>query len=84
MGNYEHLSKKDIDAIMGLVLMRRDFKKPVIRVIPFSKTRALVVGGREGEVGDLFSDLSVSKRGGRWVVQYAGVSHRIVASGKAQ
>jgi hypothetical protein len=83
MGNYEHLSKKDIGEITALVLMRGDFRKPVIRIIPLSKTRSLVVGGRERKAGDFFSDIGLSKRGGRWVVQYAGVSHRILALGKA-
>jgi hypothetical protein len=46
--------------------------------------RALVVGGREEHAGDVFTDIGVSRRHGRWVVTYPSNRHRIIAVGRSQ
>lgn len=82
MGRDPVLSTKDIQQITEVLLERADFRQPIIRIIPFSKARALVIGGRENQVGDRFSDISVSKRVGKWVVSFPGELHKVEALGR--
>lgn len=83
MGGGQSLSEHDIQQITALALQQRGFRRPVIRIVPVYDRHALVVGGGEDHVGDIFTDLGVAQRHGRWVVAYPIDSHRIVAVGRS-
>jgi hypothetical protein len=76
------LSARDIAQIRALVLGRSDFRKPIIRIVPFSARRALVVGGMEDKIGSRFSDISVAKKSGTWSVNFPGELHEVIALGR--
>ena len=82
MGGDRHLTESDIHDITALALRQPQFRRPVIRIVPVYEDHALVVGGREDHGGDIFTDFSVARRQGRWVVAYPVDSHRVTAVGR--
>jgi hypothetical protein len=84
MGAGQSLSEHDIQQITAFALQQPGFRRPVIRIVPVYDRHAVAVGGGEDRVGDIFTDLGVAQRHGRWVVAYPSDSHRIVAVGRSQ
>lgn len=84
MGGALRPGEQAIRQIAAFVLHCSDFRQPLIRIVPMAEDRVLVVGGHEEQVGDVFTDLGVSQRHGRWVVTYPGENHRIIALGRSQ
>jgi hypothetical protein len=78
MGGDHRLSAADIKQISQLVLQRKDIRKPIIRILAFDKARALVDAGREYRAGDIFDDVALAKRQGRWVFTTAVTPHYLV------
>jgi hypothetical protein len=79
MGRDQQLSDSDIQQMISLVSRRPDFRKPVIRIVPMYEGYVLVIGGHEKRVGDVFSDLGVAKRRGKWIVAYPVNLYRVIA-----
>jgi hypothetical protein len=59
-----------------------EFLKPILRVFAVRGPNAVVLGGRQEHVGDVFSEIGLRKRGDKWVVAYPVSSHRVIAIGR--
>ena len=82
MGGYRQLSDADIQEITALVMHQPQFRRPILHIFAVYSPNAVAVGGRESQVGDVFSDIGLEKRHGKWVVAYPASSYRIVATGR--
>jgi hypothetical protein len=82
MGGDHRLAEADIQQITSLVMRRSDFRHPLIRIFPVYEQRALAIGGHEDHVGDVFTDIGLTRRRGRWVISSPADSHRILALGR--
>jgi hypothetical protein len=84
MGGDHQLTQHDIQQITPLALHTPSFRQPIIRIFPVYEHHVIVVGGAEDHVGDVFTDLGVAERRGRWVVAYPVDTHRITAVGQSR
>ena len=78
------MSNDDVQQITALVSSRRDFRRPLIRIFPIYEHYAVAIGGHEDHVGDVFTDVRVVRRHGRWMISDPVTARRIVAVGRPQ
>ena len=83
VGGDHRLTDTDIEQIKSLVLRDADFKKPIIRIFAVYDEHAVAIGGREQQVGDVFSSTGLVKRHGRWIVLYPAFTGRVIAAGRS-
>ena len=83
-GGDHQLSDIDVQQITSLVSSRGDFRRPIIRVFAIYDQHAVAVGGREDRVGDVFTDVILVRRSGRWVISAPVAIRRVVAIGRPQ
>ncbi len=76
------LSDSDVQQITSLVTHDATFHKPILHIFAVYGPNAVAVGGRDERVGDVFTDVGLGKRHGKWRVTYAASSHRVVAIGR--
>jgi hypothetical protein len=76
------LSDSDVQHIRALVLRRADVRETIIRIVAVDTGRALVDAGREEHVGDVFDDVGVTKRQGRWHIPSSIDAHKVIATGQ--
>ncbi|MEY2578473.1 MAG: hypothetical protein QOI49_1297 [Verrucomicrobiota bacterium] len=82
-GGNRRLTDSDIQQITSLALDEPRFRKPILHIFAVYSPNAIAVGGGEGHVGDVFTDIGLEKRRGRWSITSPASSHRIVAVGRA-
>jgi hypothetical protein len=76
------LSDEDIQQITSTIERDSEFRKPILHLFAVRGPNAVVIGGRQEHVGDVFSEVGLRKRGDKWVVAYPASSHRIIAIGR--
>jgi hypothetical protein len=76
------LSDEDIREITSVVGQQSDFHKPILHLFAVRGPNAVVIGGRQEHVGDVFSEIGLRKRGDKWIIADPVSSHRIVAIGR--
>jgi hypothetical protein len=81
-GGNRSLSDEDVQQITSLVMQHPQFHKPILRIFAVYSPNAVVIGGHQEHVGDVFSKIGLEKRRGRWIVAYPVSSHRIIAIGR--
>lgn len=81
-GGDRQLSDIDLAQITSLVARHPEFHRPILRMFAVGKPNAIAIGGHQGRVDDLFSDMVFEKHDGRWMVAHPASSHRIVAVGR--
>ena len=81
-GGGRQLGETDIQQITSIVMHHSEFHKPILRIFAVYSPNAVVIGGRQERVGDVFSDIGLAKLGDRWVIAYPVSSHRVVATGR--
>jgi hypothetical protein len=74
--------ESDIQQITELISRRKDIRKLILRIVPVDRDRVLVDAGRDQHIGDVFDDVGVRKRHGRWHVSSPIDAHKIVALGR--
>jgi hypothetical protein len=82
VGGNRQLADSDVEQITSLALHDPAFRKPILHRFAVYSPNAVVVGGRDEQVGDVFTDIGLEKRDGRWVIAYPASSHRVVATGR--
>ena len=78
------LSDEDTRKITSVVGQQSDFHNPILHLFAVRDPNAVVIGGRQEHVGDVFCEIGWRKRGDKWIIADPISTHSIVAVGREQ
>jgi hypothetical protein len=82
-GGGRRLTDTDVQQITALATRQSEFRTPILHIFAVSSPKAAAIGGHEQRIGDIFTDVVLAKRHGRWAVEYPVSAHRIVSIGRS-
>ncbi|HZE56597.1 MAG TPA: hypothetical protein VE031_01970 [Chthoniobacterales bacterium] len=82
-GSSRRLTDADVHQITALATRQSQFCAPILHIFAVSSPKAAVIGGHEQRVGDIFTDIVLAKRHGKWAVEYPVSAHKVVAIGRS-